>query len=352
MWRSRALTAAFGALAGVLVTPAAMAATSNTAVPVSGAMALRLAPAASTLLDRTGHFTSLSMIGVTLPALSQESSPARPNLVASDVAQGVHLELAHGNNWEAFGDILAPVSALRSTYLSGTSSYVGATFALTDDLSFSFSQSSWGFGVFGDNQPSQFTRDLADRLAPDLRSAGTTSASFSWNFSDWGGVAITASHSSGNGSLLGIVPGSLNISGSADTTTLGISARVGFGEGWVTTVAYSGGVSQLDLSRNQLMTNTDPVSLHAFGVGFAKQGVFGADALGIAVSRPLQVYSGGLNAALAGQQARESDVELGYVTSFLDGTIALQANAAYQVNAAGTQGQNALTGVARAKLKF
>ena len=80
--------------------------------------------------------------------------------------------------------------------------------------------------------------------------------------------------------------------------------------------------------------------------------MFGVDALGIAVSRPLQVYNGGLNAALANSQARESDVELGYVTSFLDGTLALQANAAYQLNAAGNQGQSAVTGVARAKLKF
>jgi hypothetical protein len=45
-------------------------------------------------------------------------------------------------------------------------------------------------------------------------------------------------------------------------------------------------------------------------------------------------------------------VELGYVTTFLDGSIALQANAAYQVNPAGAKGQTAVTGVARAKLNF
>jgi len=135
------------------------------------------------------------------------------------------------------------------------------------------------------------------------------------------------------------------------TTALGIAARVGFGEGWVTSVAYSGGVTQLDLSRNHLLANSS-VTSQGFGVALAKQRLFGADALGIAVSRPLQVYNGGINAALANSQARESDVELGYVTSFLDGTLALQANAAYQVNAAGNQGQNAVAGVARAKLKF
>ena len=56
--------------------------------------------------------------------------------------------------------------------------------------------------------------------------------------------------------------------------------------------------------------------------------------------------------ALANTPARESDVALGYVTTFLDGALALQANAAYQVNAAGTKGQTAVTGVARAKLNF
>jgi hypothetical protein len=76
------------------------------------------------------------------------------------------------------------------------------------------------------------------------------------------------------------------------------------------------------------------------------------------VSRPLQIYSANSagiianNFALTTSQARESDVELGYVTSFLDGTLALQANAAYQVNAAGARGQNGLAAVARAKLSF
>jgi hypothetical protein len=87
--------------------------------------------------------------------------------------------------------------------------------------------------------------------------------------------------------------------------------------------------------------------------------LFGDDAFGIALSRPLEIYTGSKsfgvvnnNFALANTQARESDVEFGYVTSFLDGSLALQANAAYQVNAAGTKGQNAVAGVARAKLNF
>jgi hypothetical protein len=237
------------------------------------------------------------------------------------------------------------------TYLSGTTSAVSANFALTENVTFSVGRSDWGFG-FADDQPSQFTLGLVERLGSNVRDIGTTSASLNWNFADWGAVVITASRSSGDASMLGIVPASIGGVSAADTTALGIAARVGFGEGWVTSVAYSGGVTQLDLSRNHLLGNAESVSSQGFGVAFAKQGLFGADALGIAVSRPLQVYNGGLNAALANSQARESDVALGYVTSFLDGTLALQANAAYQLNAAGNQGQSAVTGVARAKLKF
>ena len=48
----------------------------------------------------------------------------------------------------------------------------------------------------------------------------------------------------------------------------------------------------------------------------------------------------------------ETDVELGYVTTFLDGALALQTNAAYQVNFAGRNGSNAVSFLSRAKIKF
>jgi hypothetical protein len=150
----------------------------------------------------------------------------------------------------------------------------------------------------------------------------------------------------------------LRSGGPAESSALGISARVGFAEGWVTTLTYAEGVTQLDLNRDQL-GKSDALRSGAYGIGLAKTGLFGDDAFGIALSRPLQIYTGSkgfgaqnTNFALANTQARESDVELGYVTTFLDGTLALQANAAYQVNAAGTRGQNAVAGVARAKLNF
>jgi hypothetical protein len=349
MLRSRLLTATLSALGAVLLAPAAFAASANIG-PVSGATALMMAPAASVLLDTKGHFSPLSSF--LAPSVSHDAAAAHPNSLTAELSQGIKLELANGRNWEGYGDLFPSAWGLSSGYLSGTTAYAGVSFELSDDLELSFGRSSLGFDAFSADQPSQFSRDLAERLGDNLRGTGTTSATISWNFADWGGLAITASQSSGNPSLLGVISGPMGAAGTADSLSLGISARVGFGEGWVTTIAYSGGVTQLDLSRNGLIANPETVQSRGFGLALAKQGLFGADALGISVSRPLQVYTGAIGAALAGTQARESDVEFGYVTTFLDGTIALQANAAYQLNAAGYEGENAVTGLARAKLKF
>jgi hypothetical protein len=346
--RSRLLTAAVSALGAVLLAPAAFAASSNIG-PVSGAMALMMAPEANVLLDTKGKFSPLSSF--LIPSTAHDAAASRPNSISANLSQGIKLELANGRNWEGYDDLFPSAYGLNSDYLSGTTAYAGVTFALTDSLDLSFGRSQLGFGALS-SDTSPFSRDLAQRLGDDLRDTATTSASISWNFADWGGLDITASQSSGSAALLGVISGPIGAASTADSLSLGISARVGFGEGWVTTIAYSGGVTQLDLSRNGLINNPETVRSRGFGLSLAKQGLFGEDALGISVSRPLQVYTGAIGAALAGNQARESDVELGYVTTFLDGTLALQANAAYQHNAAGYEGESAVTGLARAKLKF
>ena len=345
----RLVTATVSALGVVLSASGVFAASANIA-PVSGATALKMAPAATVLLDTKGHF--LPATSFMVPSIGHNAAAARPNSLAIGLTQDIKLELANGRNWESYGDLFPSGFGLNAGYLSGTTAYAGMSFALGDDLDVSFGRSTLGFGALSSDQPSALSRDLAERLGDNLRGTGVSSASISWNFADWGGLSITASQASGNGSLLGVISGPIGAVGTVESLSLGISARVGFGEGWVTSIAYSGGVTQLDLSRNGLIVSPETVSSRGFGLALAKQGLYGADALGISVSRPLQVYTGALGAALAGSQARESDVELGYVTTFLDGTLALQANAAYQHNAAGNEGETAVTGVARAKLKF
>jgi hypothetical protein len=51
-------------------------------------------------------------------------------------------------------------------------------------------------------------------------------------------------------------------------------------------------------------------------------------------------------------QTPETDLELGYVTSFFNGALALQANAGYQMNLAGQSGTNSLSVISRAKINF
>ncbi|MBV8799195.1 MAG: hypothetical protein JO208_05245, partial [Alphaproteobacteria bacterium] len=53
-----------------------------------------------------------------------------------------------------------------------------------------------------------------------------------------------------------------------------------------------------------------------------------------------------------GRQASETDIALGYVTTFFNGALALQANAGYEMNAGGQNGTNSLTVLSRAKINF
>lgn len=316
----------------------------------SAAPAATSIASASKSAPASDYIANLNLGSVTAPA--QDASLLRVNAVS--VARGFQLDLAHGRNWDPYGDVFPASASLNSAFLGGTNIFAGASFALGRDVDFNVGHLALGLDALNDT-PSALSRDLAQRLATNLRSIGTTSASLNWNFTNWGAVGLTASHSNGNSALLGA---SLRNGAPADSSALGISARVGFAEGWVTSLTYAEGVTQLDLNRDQL-GKSDPVRSEAYGIGLAKTGLFGDDAFGIALSRPLQVYTGSnsfgalnTNFALANTQARESDVELGYVTTFLDGSLALQANAAYQVNAAGAKGQNALAAVARAKLNF
>ncbi len=260
-------------------------------------------------------------------------------------------EFAESTGWAPAPNLFATPSTLNTLALSTTALRTSARFSIAPGVTFGVSHSAFQLGTL-DNA---FSQKLALRLSPSLGNTGTTTANISWNLTDWSTLGITASHSTGSPLLLGSVANPLVTGPSPENTALGISARVGFAEGWVTTLAYSEGVSQLDLSQ---MAASSAIRSDAYQIGLAKTGLFGNDALGIALTRPPQIYGvtgfGALNNnfALTTAPARESDVELGYVTSFLDGTLALQANAAYEVNPAGVRGQNALAAVARAKLNF
>lgn len=308
--------------------------------------------------------------------------------LAMSVAPGVTVRAGYRtrmagriNGYDAFGSgaydgLFFSASAVNSPYLSLTDggNYLQTSVRIADGLDLHFGAASL------DRQQAEFAVPVFSTLDQlrnpqrfaNLRQAQATEAGVSWNFARWGGLGVTASNiTERNGLLGGVNSNSLSMLRSAKTTAIGLTARFGFGEGWVTTVSYNEGITRMNLQPNGIGSNADTFRSRAFGVAVAKHGLFGnSDSLGLALSRPVQVYNGGVNLApisrvdsssalglgydhvsLAGATP-ETDVELGYTTTFFDGALALQANAGYQMNFAGQSGTNALTVLSRAKINF
>ena len=332
-------------------------------------------------ISLSAQYANQPSLSLTMPA-RQNAYFLRELSLRATLAPGLDLELARwqtplgANQWDwrpanAYGLPLLGAPGLSSRYagLRNSGNYVGASIALLGDLRLRLGYASSSIELIP-NAPGALPYGLAASLGK-LQTAQTNTAGLDWNFADWGGIGLSASQGREIGSFLGsAVSGPIRAATAAETTALGISARVGFGGGWVTTFAYNEGVTQLNLSSNGIVTNFDPVRSQAFGFAIAKRGLFGDDVLGMTVSRPLRNFSvGNLNAMFApgsnsvlgmptptfapvGTDAKEADFTLGYVTTFMDGALALQANAAYQLNANGDQGQDAVSVLSRARIQF
>ncbi|HEY8698767.1 MAG TPA: hypothetical protein VIM02_14235, partial [Rhizomicrobium sp.] len=203
--------------------------------------------------------------------------------------------------------------------------------------------------------------------------ARLSSASVDWNFTDWGSLGLTAMDSEEPVGLLGPINATpLTPGGLTRASALALSAHVSLGDGWVTTVSYGVGISQLN-RRTAASISTGTVRSGVYGLAVAKHGLFGdADALGLSVTRPVETYEGKVdlsgvsltasggdgNYSLLGDHAflpgstPQTDVELGYVTTFFGGALALQANAGYQMNVVGQSGVNSVSVLSRAKINF
>ncbi|HEX4078183.1 MAG TPA: hypothetical protein VHX61_04825 [Rhizomicrobium sp.] len=204
----------------------------------------------------------------------------------------------------------------------------------------------------------------------DQREAETALAGVDWKFAPWGAVGLTAAR---NAAQTGFLGGSASVAGleKSQTNALGASGRIAFGSGWITSFTYNQGVTQLDLRPVGNLAAAQSLQSRSYGLAIAKHGLFGDDALGIAVSRPVDLGVNGVSLAgaatadpfdgfiaantrpiLGGATTPETDLGMGYVTTFLDGALALQANAGYQMNAEGQSGNNGVTVLSRAKINF
>jgi hypothetical protein len=370
---------------GIDIVPGLMASGFDTVTPFGIAMTGPL-----------GNFEASGYtVETTIPAvLSGQYVPTHHNtvqnlIVDNQLAPGVDLNIGynldmsgHFSGYDsqssaAYNGLFLSAGAVNSPYaaLTNGGSYLGSTIALDDGVHLRFGES-----MLDPQRPEYQVPEfayLAQLQGPqtmyDLRQAQSSLAGVDWDFASWGGLGLIATQTSEqNGLLGGFNSGSLAVAKSASTSAIGMSARVGFGDGWVTTFSYSEGITQLNMKSDAIVSSADELHSRAYGVAVAKHGLFGdADSLGLAVTRPLQVYAGGVTFSAAdgldtstndlkigheyvslASNTPETDLELGYVTTFMDGAVALQANAGYQMNVAGLGGTNAVTVISRAKINF
>jgi hypothetical protein len=284
----------------------------------------------------------------------------------ADLAGKFNLFDAAGSS--AYDGLFFSASAVNSPYasLADGGSFASFNLDLADTLHLSLGEASL---ASGENTYAMDPVDTVARLggAPlgyDPRSANSLLAGVSWNFAPWAGIGLTASQTDEHNGVLGNFDPSVQ---NAATSALGVSARVQLGGGWMTTASFAEGITKLDLKPG-LGAAVDEMRSRSYGFAVAKRGLFGNDAMGLAVSRPVPGTTGGSEFALLSgmgadtqilqddrlllNQAPETDFELGYVTTFLDGSVALQTNASYQMNFAGQSGVTSVSLLSRAKIKF
>lgn len=248
-----------------------------------------------------------------------------------------------------------------STYtgLSSGGSFAGLHAKLMQGIDFSLglASSEPGLNRYRVDPHSAYAA-LGGRLPLDLRYTQSVLAGLNWNFARWGGVGFTAARIDERGGALGLSNPALG----ARTQALGVTAHVNFGGGWVTTASYNEGLTQLALRPGALSSS---VRTESFGVAVAKHGLFKKnDAFGVAFAQPAPAFAGLTPAdkssdlqffgrdKLLSTMAKETDIELGYKTEFFGDSIALQANASYQMNSGGVTGRDSVSLLSKAKIKF
>ena len=260
-------------------------------------------PAAYPDFPASGGGVDLSQT-VSLPELSY-GPPASGSLNATNVETSVSLvtglDLALGYKVDLAGHLAPAVSSnVEGLFLShpeagyaalaSGGNFVGATAAIADDLHFSVGAASLqrGYTSYLPDAYSALARVGGQSTFYNPRGADLLLAGVSWDVSRWASVGLSASRTTESMAHSASPSRVLMRGRDSYFSPWGISARLHLGDGWVTTATYSEGVTQLDLKPGalQLASGDSSISSRSYGIVIAKDGLFGNDALGFAVSRP------------------------------------------------------------------
>lgn len=318
-----------------------------------------LPPALTSFGAPLNSYSSLSLLaGADAPLYADPASLVITPSLAVDSAGGGDISQRFLNFGNAPSPFAAPVTA-PFTALADGGRYAGLTALAWPGVTLRF-----GASVRSDRLDDYHILPAAGGFGLPLTESLSRTRSFlaglSWDITNWAGFGLDAISSSRSG-VPELASPSLDMADKSQTNAVAMSAHLGLGDNWVSSISYSAGISQLDLKSEHVDSQEQ-----TYSIAIAKRNVFGGnDTLGFALSRPAPGMLGSFSALTAsgdlppmiianGQTGpnQETDFQLGYVTSFLGGALALQTNAAYQVNVQGQGGANAVSALARAKIKF
>ncbi len=283
----------------------------------------------------------------------QSSSFSSSQLLAPSLSLDSGYRFDTAARFTSFDQLLSPLRDTGSLLsLANGGRYVGLTVMPSSNLGVRLGLSNWT-GRLDDIAMDGAAIGLP--MLYDSAHVNSVLAGVSWNFNEWVSGGVNAISSSRGGLPFAYA----NLAPSSVTQAVQFSANFKLGENWMTSAAFGEGLTQL----RQQDGSVTSLDAQTFAITVAKRGVFGDDAVGFSLSRPAPGSVGGFGSltgstgdlppviGVAGR-APETDFQLGYVTSFLGGKLALQTNAAYQVNPQGQSGASAVTLLSRAKIKF
>ena len=242
--------------------------------------------------------------------------------------------------------------------LANAGRYGGLTYVPSADLKLRLGVSAWNGRL--DNVSFDVPAATGMPFAIDRSSVTTVMAGLSWKPAEWMSLGLNAVSSYRRNTPLAYGVAS-PLGQSSRTQGVELSASFKLAKDRVTTTHFALGFTQLNQRSGAAGTSFDG---KAYSITVAKQGVFGDDALGFTLSRPAPGMISSFTAFSAASElppimlaagkntAPETDLQIGYVTSFLNGRLALQTNAGYQMNAQGQSGASAVSVLSRAKINF